>query len=161
MCISVCLFVTLLFQIDSSFLFLDGIEPFFGRQFSIWRSTKFFSIFDLGPLTPKIHSPKFCRPLFTGAAPGQTGVSNRYTHVCDGSNGQSVHKDMHVGPIFVAMATTFALGVESNRLPACLYNVFVLSVRSVMTLAGRASRLEVTTAAVNMGDAAATPCNEP
>jgi len=26
-CLSVCLFVTLLLQIDSSFLFLDGIEP--------------------------------------------------------------------------------------------------------------------------------------
>ena len=25
------------------------------------------------------------------------------------------------GPIIVAMATTFALGAESNRLPACLY----------------------------------------
>jgi len=25
------------------------------------------------------------------------------------------------GAIFVAMATTFALGAESNRLPACLY----------------------------------------
>jgi len=36
-----------------------------------------------------------------------------YTHVCDGSNGQSVHTDLHVGPIFVSMATTFALGAES------------------------------------------------
>jgi len=51
--------VTLL-QIDSSFLFLDGIEPLFGRQFSMWHSTKrCLSIFDLGPLTPKIYSPKF------------------------------------------------------------------------------------------------------
>jgi len=32
------------------FLFLNGIEPFFGRQFSMWQSTKLFSsIFDLGP----------------------------------------------------------------------------------------------------------------
>jgi len=55
----VCLFVMLL-QIDCSFLFLDGIEPFFGRQFSVWHSTKrCSSIFDLGPLTPKIYSPKF------------------------------------------------------------------------------------------------------
>jgi len=51
--------VTLL-QIDSSFLFLDGIESFFGRQFSMWHSTKrYSSIFDLGPLNPKIYSPKF------------------------------------------------------------------------------------------------------
>ena len=55
---SVCMFVTLL-QIDSSFLLLHRIAPFFGRQFSVWHSTKrFSSIFDLGPLTPKIDSPK-------------------------------------------------------------------------------------------------------
>jgi len=29
-------------QIASSFLFLDEIEPFFGRQFSMWHSTKLF-----------------------------------------------------------------------------------------------------------------------
>ena len=52
-CLSVCLSVTLL-NIASSFLFLDGIEPFFGRQFSICPS----SILDLGPLKPKIYSPK-------------------------------------------------------------------------------------------------------
>ena len=53
------MFVTLL-QIDSSFLFLDGIKPFFGGQFSIWHSTKrCSSIFDLGPLMSKIYSPKF------------------------------------------------------------------------------------------------------
>ena len=34
----VCLSVTDKLQIDSSFLFLDGIEPFFGRQFSMWHS---------------------------------------------------------------------------------------------------------------------------
>jgi len=34
----------------TSFLFLDGIEPFFGRQFSMWHSTKgCSSIFDLLP----------------------------------------------------------------------------------------------------------------
>ena len=38
-CLSRCLSVTLL-QIVSSFLFLYGIEPFFGRQFSVWHSTK-------------------------------------------------------------------------------------------------------------------------
>ena len=38
----------------ASFLFLDGIEPFFGLQFSVCPSTKLFSlIFDLGPLKPK------------------------------------------------------------------------------------------------------------
>jgi len=49
----------LLLQINSSFLFLDGIEPFFGRHLSIWHSTKrCSSFFDLGPLSPKIYSPK-------------------------------------------------------------------------------------------------------
>ena len=49
--------------------------------------------------------------------------------MCDGSNGHTIcaHKDLHVGPIFVAMATTFALGAESNRLPACLYTSLQLA----------------------------------
>jgi len=38
-CMSVCLFVTLL-QFDSSSLFLDGIEPFLGHQFSMTQTTK-------------------------------------------------------------------------------------------------------------------------
>ena len=58
--LSVCPSVTKL-QIASSFLLLDGIEPFFGRQFSMTPSTKrYSSIFDLGPLTPKILLPKIC-----------------------------------------------------------------------------------------------------
>jgi len=53
-------------------LFLDGIEPFLGRQLSMWHSTKrCSSIFDFGPLMPKICSPKFYRPIFTGAAIGR------------------------------------------------------------------------------------------
>jgi len=44
----VCLSVTLLLQIDSSFLFLDEMEPFFGTL-----QNCFSSIFDLGPQTPK------------------------------------------------------------------------------------------------------------
>ena len=48
------------FQIASSFLYFDGIEPFFGRQFSVNPSTKrCSSIFGLGPQTPKTDSPKF------------------------------------------------------------------------------------------------------
>ena len=57
--LSVRLSVTLLLQIDSSFLFIDGIEPF-GRHLSMWHSTKnCSSIFDSDPLTPKIFSRKF------------------------------------------------------------------------------------------------------
>ena len=44
----------------ASFLFVDGIEPFLGRQFSMWHPTKLFSsILDLCPINPKIYSPKF------------------------------------------------------------------------------------------------------
>ena len=51
-CLSICLSVT---NTASSFLFLDEIEPFFGHQFSMTKTTKLFSsIFDLGPLTPQI-----------------------------------------------------------------------------------------------------------
>jgi len=56
--LSGCLSVTLL-EI-ASFLFLGGIKPFFGHQLSMLHSTKCCSsIFDLGPLMPKIYSPKF------------------------------------------------------------------------------------------------------
>jgi len=59
--LSVCLSVTKL-QIASSFLFLDGMELFFGREFSMTPSTKrCSSIFDLGSLTPKMYSPKFAQ----------------------------------------------------------------------------------------------------
>jgi len=48
-CMLVCLFVTL-FQIDSSSLFLDGIQPFLGHQFTMTKATKSCSSnFDLLP----------------------------------------------------------------------------------------------------------------
>ena len=60
--LSGCLSVFHKLQIASYFLFLDGIEPFFGRQLSMTPSTKLVSsIFDLGPLMPKIYSPKFAQ----------------------------------------------------------------------------------------------------
>jgi len=44
------------------FLFLDGIERFLSRHFIMTPSTKLCSyIFYLGPLTPKIYSPKFAQ----------------------------------------------------------------------------------------------------
>ena len=65
--LSVCLFVCHKLQI-ASFLFLDGIVPFFCRQFSMTPSTKrFSSIFDLGPLTPKIYSPFFHKIAYKSA----------------------------------------------------------------------------------------------
>jgi len=56
-CPSVCLSVTLL-QIDSSFLFLDGIEPFLAVGSPCGTTKRCSSTFDLGPLTPKIYFPK-------------------------------------------------------------------------------------------------------
>ena len=58
--LSVCMYVCLSRSFKSIllFLFLDGIEPFLGRQFSMWHSTKRCSSI-LGPVTSKIYSPKF------------------------------------------------------------------------------------------------------
>ena len=58
----VCMSITLLLQIASSFfLFLEESSQFLHVSSpAIWDSTKLFcSMFDLGPLTPKIYSPKF------------------------------------------------------------------------------------------------------
>ena len=91
---SVTLSVTLL-QI-ASFLFLDGIEPFFGRHLSMWHSTKRCpSIFNLGPLTPKIYS---------GDVWAYQGVFG------DGRFNGTMQNV--VGPTLVAMATKFGLGAE-------------------------------------------------
>ena len=75
-------------NIDSSFLFLDGIEPFLGHQFSMTKTAKrCSSIFDLGPLMPKIYNPKLLaimlhyhvatrgRALSTAALPGESRQS--------------------------------------------------------------------------------------
>ena len=58
---SVCPFVILL-QIASSFLFVDGMEPFFCPSVLRVALYKTYSyIFDLGPLTPKIYSTIFAQ----------------------------------------------------------------------------------------------------
>jgi len=55
-----CLSVTNIVTNIASFLFLDAIEPFVGHQFSMTKTTiRCSSSFDLGPLMPKIDSPKF------------------------------------------------------------------------------------------------------
>ena len=61
-CLSRCQSVSVTPLQIASFLFLDGIEPFLGCQFSMTPSTKrFSSISDLGPLMPKIYSSKFAQ----------------------------------------------------------------------------------------------------
>jgi len=81
----------------------------------------FSSIFDLGPLTPKIDSPKFkfsqnCLQL--GLYGTQTADVCTYQVVFwDGRLNGTMYNV--VGPTLVAMATKFGLGAESSRLPAC------------------------------------------
>ena len=63
-CLSVCMYVCMYvvtdkLQIDSFFVSRRN-RAIFGRHLSMWHSTKrCSSISDLGPLTPKIYSPKF------------------------------------------------------------------------------------------------------
>jgi len=102
--LSLTLSVTDKLQIASSFLFLDGIEPFFRRQFSMWHSTKLFSsIFNLGPLTPKIVLPKkspISRLVWQIDRRGFGGWPIQWNHAeC-------------CGPTLVAVAMTFGLGAE-------------------------------------------------
>jgi len=81
----------------------------------MWHSTKrCSSIFDLGPITPKIYFPKLALWVI------ESVIVSVWTCVCHGSVGQSVHTKtcMWVGPTLVA--TTFGLGAESSRLPACI-----------------------------------------
>ena len=52
--------VTVLLQIASSFLLLDGIEPFLAVCSPYSTLKTFFSIFDLDPITPKIYLPQIC-----------------------------------------------------------------------------------------------------
>jgi len=87
---SVCLFVTLL-QIDSSFFISRWNRAIFHRHFSMCHSAKrCSSIFDLGPLTPKIYSPKLA--LWTWV------IELVIVHMdeCHGSV-TCAHKDLHVG----------------------------------------------------------------
>jgi len=137
-----------------------------GRQLSMWHSTKRrSSIFDLGPLTPKIYSPKFgTKSLISrlawhinrkclGLLGDIRGWPIQWNHTkCCGADpcchGNEIVANLGYfctkspisrlvcqrdriclglprgptrGPTLVAMATTFGLGTESNRLPACLY----------------------------------------
>jgi len=65
-CLSICPSVSV--TNIASFLFLDGIEPIFAHQFSMTKTTKLFSsIFDLGPLTPKIYSQNLYKIAYKSA----------------------------------------------------------------------------------------------
>jgi len=100
----------LLFQV---FLFLDGIEPFLGHQFSMTKTTKrCSSIFDLVPLTLKIYSPKFEKKSPISRLVWHIGRKClRLPGVFRGWPIQWNHAKC-CGPTLVAMATTFGLGAE-------------------------------------------------
>ena len=87
----------------------------------------FSSIFDLGPLTPKIDSPKFCTESPISRLVWQ--MDRICLHLPGGFRRWPIQRN-HAkccGPTLVAMATKFALGAESNRLPA--YWLFCLPER--------------------------------
>jgi len=95
------------------FLFLDGIKPFLGRQFSVWHSTKrCSSIFDLGPLTPKILAKKspITRLVWQ--------IERRCLHLLGGFRGWPIqwNHTKCCGPTLVAMATKFGIKSPITRL---------------------------------------------
>jgi len=88
------------------FLFFDGIEPFLRRQFSVNPSTKrCSSIFDLGPITPKIYSPKFDQKSPITRLVWQ--IDQRCLRVIGRFRGWPIEWTIQnvVGPTLVAMAT--------------------------------------------------------
>jgi len=116
--------VTLL-QIDS-FVFLDGIEPFFGCQFSMWHSTKrCSSIFDLGSRTPKIYSSKFGTKLPISRLLWQ--IDRRCLGLLGGFRGWPIqwNHTKCCGADACCHGNGIWLGAESNRLPACHVFLFV------------------------------------
>jgi len=106
---SVCLYVlgVTLLQIVSSFLFVDGIEPFFGRQFSMWHSTKLFLTFLIYALTPQIWKKSPITRL-------TCYIDRRCLHLPGSFRDGRFNGTMQnvVGPTLVAMATTIGLGAE-------------------------------------------------
>ena len=114
----VCLSVT---NFKLILLFCFSTEPSHFRL-SVFHnpSTKLFSsIFELGPITPKNLLPEIGQK--TRLTWLVWHIDRRCLRLPGGRPGG--------GPTLVAMATTFALGAESNRLPACLF------VRSFVALA--------------------------
>ena len=81
----------------------------FGHQFSMWHSTKRSYIFDLGPLTPKIYSPKLLSMMLhyyvatRGRADAHSAVSSAWRK-------SAIHWTS--GTTIVAMAPKFGLVAE-------------------------------------------------
>ena len=82
--LSVCLFVMLHLQIDSS-SFLDGIEPFFSCHLSMWHSTKCCSsIFDLGRNAQNLQMHKIaCKSACMTDRPEMFGPTRGFSGMAD------------------------------------------------------------------------------
>ena len=83
--LSVCMSVCLSRSFKSIILlFLDGIEPFLPRHFSVWHSTKrCSSIFDIGPLTPKIWHKIAYRSACMADRPEMFGPTRGFSGMAD------------------------------------------------------------------------------
>ena len=117
-CLCVCLFVTMLLQIDSSFLFLYGIEPF--RHLVISSSlhvahyeTKFFDFWFRPPNAQNLLH-KICNCTKSPISRLVWQIDRRCLHLPGGFRGWPIHWN-HAkcyGADLVAMTTTFGLGTE-------------------------------------------------
>jgi len=109
---SVCLFVTLL-QIASSFLFLDGIEPFLaiGSQCGTLRN-----------VCPKFTSKKLHKIAYKLACMTDRPDMSAYHGVFGDGRFNGTMQNV-VGPTLVAMAMKFALGAKIKS-PTGLYFLF-------------------------------------
>ena len=106
------------------FFFVSRWNPaIFGHHFSVWHSTeRCSSIFDLGPLTPKLYSPKFGTKSHISRLVWQ--IDRRCFGPTRGFRGWPIQWN-HAkccGPILVAMTTKFGLGAEIQSATGLSYH---------------------------------------
>jgi len=101
--------VTVLLQIASSFLLLDGIEPFLAVCSPYSTLKTFFSIFDLDPITPKIYLPQICTCSKSPISRLVWQIGKKCLGLLGVFGDRRFNGTMQnvVGPTLVAMATKF------------------------------------------------------
>jgi len=112
-CMYVCMYVCLSRSFKSILLFCFSVESNHCWAVSSPCGTLQNVIFDFWfrPPNPKISSPKFWHKIAYNSA-----CTADRTEIFAPTRGFS-----GMGPTLVAIATTFGLGAESNRLPVCLF----------------------------------------
>ena len=122
-CMYVRLSVTLFLQIDSSFLFLGGIKPFFwpsSLHVALYK-TLFFGFCFRSPNAQNL-LPKICNCTKSPITRLVWHIDRRCLHLPGGFRGWPIQWN-HAkccGPTLVAMATKFGLGTEIQLpIPAC------------------------------------------